>query len=161
MLVLPVSLRFVVVVDSKLRAAVEAAEAQCATLCRPDRVLAGFVGFGLCRFLHFDSLHRTFLGTQAATDTLAFVHAEELGLAFVGQERASHHAEEIRHPVMAFVALRARFDHRNHFVYLLLLVHRLLLLHYDFFLYLDRGGRNLLKLEVKTELLCATLIFHI
>ncbi len=43
----------------------------------------------------------------------------------------------------------------------LLLIHRLLLLHYDFFLYLDRGGRNLLKLEVKTELLCATLIFHI
>ncbi len=46
-------------------------------------------------------------------------------------------------------------------IVLLLLVHRLLLLHYDFFLYLDRGGRNLLKLEVKTELLCATLIFHI
>jgi hypothetical protein len=45
-------------------------------------------------------------------------------------------------------------------IVLLLLVHRLLL-HYDFFLYLDRGGRNLLKLEVKTELLCATLIFHI
>ena len=41
----------------------------------------------------------------------------------------------------------------------LLLVHRLLLLHYDFFLYLDRGGRNLLKLDVITELLCATLIF--
>ena len=46
-------------------------------------------------------------------------------------------------------------------IVLLLLVHRLLLPHYDFFLYLDRGGRNLLKLEVKTELLCATLIFHI
>ena len=46
-------------------------------------------------------------------------------------------------------------------IFLLLLVHRLLLLHYDFFFYLDRGGRNLLKLEVKTELLCATLIFHI
>ena len=41
-----------------------------------------------------------------------------------------------------------------------LLCYRLGLLHYDFFLYLDRGGRNLLKLEVKTELLCATLIFH-
>ena len=45
-------------------------------------------------------------------------------------------------------------------IVLLLLVHRLLL-HYDFFLYLDRGGRNLLKLDVITELLYATLIFHI
>ena len=69
MLVLPVSLRFVVVVDGELRAAVEAAETQCATLCRPDRVLAEFVGLGLFLFLflHLDSLHGTFLGTQAAT----------------------------------------------------------------------------------------------
>lgn len=44
MQVLPVGLRFVVVVDSELRAAVEAAEAQGASLCRPYRVFAGFVG---------------------------------------------------------------------------------------------------------------------
>ena len=43
-------------------------------------------------------------------------------------------------------------------IVLLSLVYRLLL-HYDFFLYLDRGGRNLLNLDVITELLCATLIF--
>lgn len=85
MLVLPVGLRFVVVVDGEFRAAVEAAEAQGTTLCRPDRVLAGFVGLGLFRFLHLDSLHGTFLGAKAATDTLAFVHAEELGLPLVGQ----------------------------------------------------------------------------
>ena len=61
-LVLPVGLRFVVVTDSEFRAAVETAETQCAPLCRPDRVLAEFVGLGLVYFLHFDSLHRTFLG---------------------------------------------------------------------------------------------------
>ena len=62
-LVLPVSLRFVVVVDGELRAAVEAAEAQGATLCHPDRVLAEFVGLRLGCFLHLDSLHGAFLGT--------------------------------------------------------------------------------------------------
>ena len=85
MLVLPVGLCFVVVTDGELWAAVEAAETQGATLCSPDRVLAKFVGLRLGCFLHFDSLHRTFLGAKAATDALAFVHAEELGLAFVGQ----------------------------------------------------------------------------
>ncbi len=130
MLVLPVGLRFVVVVDSKLRAAVEAAEAQGATLRRPYGVLAGFVGLGLVCFLHLYGLHGTFLGTQAATDTLAFVHAEELGLTLVCQQRIGDHAEEIRHSVMAFVALYAGFDHRYYFVYLRLGgIH--LLLHFD------------------------------
>ena len=50
MQVLPVGLRFVVVVDNKLRAAVEAAEAQCTTLCRPYRGFAEFVGLGLFLF---------------------------------------------------------------------------------------------------------------
>ena len=118
MLVLPVSLRFVVVTDGELRAAVEAAETQCAPLSHPYGVLAEFVGLGLFRFLHLDSLHGAFLGTQSATDALAFIHPEELGLPLVGQQGIGHHAEEIRHPVMALVALRMLPYHRNHLVYL-------------------------------------------
>ena len=47
MLVLPVGLRFVVVTDGELRAAMETTETQSTTLCRPDRVLAKFVGLRL------------------------------------------------------------------------------------------------------------------
>lgn len=83
MLVLTVGLRFVVVVDGELRAAVEAAETQGATLRRPYGVLAEFVGLGLFRFLHLDCLHRTFLGAQPATDTSIFIYCKELGLTLV------------------------------------------------------------------------------
>ena len=118
MLVFPVSLRFVVVTDSEFWAAMEAAETQCATLCRPNGVLAEFVGLGLFSFLHVDSLHRTFLGAQPATETSIFIYCKELGMTLVCQQRIGYHAEEIRHSVMAFVALYACLKHRNHFGYL-------------------------------------------
>ena len=107
MLVLTVGLRFVVIVDGELGTTVEAAQTKGATLCRPDRGLAGFVAFGLCRFLHLNHLHRAFFGAQSATDAQVFVHGEELGLPLVGQKRISKYMQEIRHPVLALVALHA------------------------------------------------------
>ena len=64
MLVLTVGLRLVVIVDGELGAAVEAAQAKGATLCRPNRGLAGFVGLGLGCFAHLYRLHRAFPGAQ-------------------------------------------------------------------------------------------------
>ena len=118
MLILSVGLRLVIVTDSELRAAVEAAKAQGATFCRPDRVLAEFVGLGLGGLLHLDSLHGTFLGAKSATDTSLLVHPEELCLPLVCQQPIGKRTEEIRHPVMALVALRSGFDHGYHLIYL-------------------------------------------
>ena len=111
-------MRLVIVTDSELRAAVEAAKAQGATFCRPDGILAKFVRLGLGGFLHLDSLHRTFLGAKSATDTSLLVHGKELGLPLVSQQPIGKRTEEIRHPVMALVALRSGFDHGYHLVYL-------------------------------------------
>ena len=116
MLVLTVGLRFVVIVDGELGATVEAAQTKGATLCRPDRGLAGFVAFGLCRFLHLNQLHGTFPGAQPATDTQVFVYGKELRLSLVGQKRVGEDTQEIRHPVLALVALHALADHRYHAV---------------------------------------------
>lgn len=118
MLVLAVGLRFVVVTDSELRAAMEATEAQSTTLCCPNGVLAEFVGLSFCRFLHLNGLHRTFLGAQTTTDTSILIYRKELGLPLVRQETICERTEEIRHPVMALVALCTRLDHRYHLVYL-------------------------------------------
>ena len=86
MLILSVELRFVIVTDGKLRAAVETTEAQSTTLCCPNGVLAEFVGLSFCRFLHLNGLHRTFLGAQPATDTSIFIYCKELGLTLVRQQ---------------------------------------------------------------------------
>ena len=118
MLVLPVGLRFVVVTAGELRATMKTTETKGTTLRRPNGVLAKFVGLGLCRFLHLDCLHRTFLGAKSATDTSFLIYCKELRLTLVRQKRIGHYAEEIRHSVMALVALCTRFDHRNHLVYL-------------------------------------------
>ncbi len=97
MQVLAVGLRFIVVTDSELRAAMETTETKSTTLCRPNGVLAKFVGFRLGCFLHFDSLYRTFLGAQTATDTNFLIYCKELRLTLVRQQRIGHYAEEIRH----------------------------------------------------------------
>ena len=104
------------IADGELGAAVEAAQAKGAALCRPDRGLAGFVGLGLCRFLHLYRLHRAFSGAQPATDTQVFVCGEELRLSLVGQKRVGEDMQEVRHPVLALVALHALADHRYHAV---------------------------------------------